>query len=71
MNKTPQSHFHMSTPETTSGQVSRPNSSPDTRKDWTKWVDNFPESKIEEPPLKKRALSTVSICFKLNYVCNA
>ncbi|XP_071855891.1 mutagen-sensitive 101 [Bombus fervidus] len=56
MNKTPQSQFH--TPETASGQVSRPNSSPDTRKDWAKWVDNFPESKIEEPPLKKRALST-------------
>nr|XP_012145489.1 PREDICTED: DNA topoisomerase 2-binding protein 1 [Megachile rotundata]XP_012145498.1 PREDICTED: DNA topoisomerase 2-binding protein 1 [Megachile rotundata] len=58
MNKTPQSPFHVSTPETPYGQVFRPDPSPDTRKGWVKWVDNFPDLRVEEPPLKKRALST-------------
>lgn len=69
MNKTPQSPFHVSTPETPYGQVFKPNPSPDTRKGWVKWVDNFPDLRVEEPPLKKRALSTVIITFyKLNYI---
>ncbi|OAD60789.1 DNA topoisomerase 2-binding protein 1-A [Eufriesea mexicana] len=58
MNKTPQSPFHVTTPETPYGQVFKPNPSPDTRKGWVKWVDNFPDLRVEEPPLKKRALST-------------
>ncbi|XP_076755410.1 mutagen-sensitive 101 isoform X1 [Xylocopa sonorina] len=58
MNKTPQSPFHVATPETPYGQVFKPNPSPDTRKGWIKWVDNFPDLRVEEPPLKKRALST-------------
>ena len=68
MNKTPQSPFHVATPETPYGQVFKPNPSPDTRKGWIKWVENLPDLRVEEPPLKKRALSTVSICCKLNYV---
>lgn len=69
MNKTPQSPFHVSTPETPYGQVFKPNPSPDTRKGWVKWVDNFPDLRVEEPPLKKRALSTVIITFyKFNYI---
>ncbi|CAK9821901.1 DNA topoisomerase 2-binding protein 1-A [Anthophora retusa] len=58
MNKTPQSPFHVSTPETPYGQVFKPDPSPETRKGWVKWVDNFPDLRVEEPPLKKRALST-------------
>ncbi|XP_015431486.1 PREDICTED: DNA topoisomerase 2-binding protein 1 [Dufourea novaeangliae] len=58
MNKTPQSPFHVSTPETPYGQVFKSNPSPDTRKGWVKWVDNFPDLRVEEPPLKRRALST-------------
>ncbi|XP_076684949.1 DNA topoisomerase 2-binding protein 1-like isoform X2 [Andrena cerasifolii] len=58
MNKTPQSPFHVSTPETPYGQVFKPNPSPDTRKGWVKWVDNFPDLRVEEPPLKRRAPST-------------
>lgn len=65
MNKTPQSPFHVATPETPYGQVFKPNPSPDTRKGWVKWVDNFPDLRVEEPPLKKRALSTVSIFIDL------
>lgn len=71
MNKTPQSPFHVSTPETPYGQVFKPNPSPDTRKGWVKWVDNFPDLRVEEPPLKKRALSTVIITFykyTFNYI---
>ncbi|XP_076286587.1 mutagen-sensitive 101 isoform X2 [Lasioglossum baleicum] len=58
MNKTPQSPFHVSTPETPYGQVYKPNPSPETRKGWLKWINNFPDLRVEEPPLKKRALST-------------
>ncbi|KAG7202053.1 hypothetical protein KM043_004733 [Ampulex compressa] len=56
--KTPQSPFHVSTPETPYGQVFKENPSPDTRKGWIKWVDNFPDLRVEEPPLKRRAPST-------------
>ncbi|TGZ37603.1 DNA topoisomerase 2-binding protein 1 [Temnothorax longispinosus] len=58
MNQTPKSPFHVSTPETPYGQVFKPNPSPDTRKGWIKWVDNFPDLQIAEPPLKRRAPST-------------
>ncbi|KAF3420403.1 hypothetical protein E2986_06198 [Frieseomelitta varia] len=58
MNKTSQSPFHVATPETPYGQVFKPNPSPDTRKGWIKWVDNLPDLRVEEPPLKRRALST-------------
>ncbi|XP_076160180.1 mutagen-sensitive 101 isoform X1 [Ptiloglossa arizonensis] len=58
MNKTPQSPFHVSTPETPYGQVFKPNPSPETRKGWVKWADNFPDLRVEEPPLKRRPVST-------------
>ncbi|KAI4486795.1 hypothetical protein M0804_006165 [Polistes exclamans] len=58
MNNTPQSPFHVSTPETPYGQVFKPNPSPDTRKAWVKWVNNFPDLRVEEPPPKRRAPST-------------
>ncbi|KAI4502718.1 hypothetical protein M0802_001762 [Mischocyttarus mexicanus] len=58
MNNTPPSPFHVSTPETPYGQVIKPNPSPDTRKAWVKWVNNFPDLRIEEPPPKRRAPST-------------
>ncbi|XP_012528474.1 DNA topoisomerase 2-binding protein 1 isoform X2 [Monomorium pharaonis] len=58
MNQTPQSPFHVSTPETPYGQVFKPNPSPETRKGWIKWVDNFPDLQVSEPPLKRRAPST-------------
>lgn len=58
MNQTPPSPFHVSTPESPYGQVFKPNPSPDTRKGWVKWVDNFPDLQIIEPPLKRRAPST-------------
>ncbi|XP_011691670.1 PREDICTED: DNA topoisomerase 2-binding protein 1 isoform X2 [Wasmannia auropunctata] len=55
---TPQSPFHVSTPETPYGQVFKPNPSPNTRKGWAKWADNFPDLQVEEPPIKRRAPST-------------
>ncbi|XP_015175176.1 PREDICTED: DNA topoisomerase 2-binding protein 1 isoform X3 [Polistes dominula] len=58
MNSTPQSPFHVSTPETPYGQVFKPNPSPDTRKAWVKWVNNFPDLRVEEPLPKRRAPST-------------
>ncbi|XP_043677454.1 DNA topoisomerase 2-binding protein 1 isoform X1 [Vespula pensylvanica] len=58
MNSTPPSPFHVSTPETPYGQVIKPNPSPDTRKAWIKWVNDFPDLRVEEPPLKRRAPST-------------
>lgn len=58
MNSTPHSPFHVSTPETPYGQIFKPNPSPDTRKAWVKWVDNFPDLRVEEPPPKRRAPST-------------
>lgn len=61
MNQTPHSPFHVSTPDTPYGQVFKSDPSPDTRKGWVKWVDNFPDLQVTEPPLKRRAPSTVSI----------
>ncbi|XP_033326690.2 mutagen-sensitive 101 [Megalopta genalis] len=58
MNTTPQSPFHVSTPETPYGQVFKPNPSPDTRKGWLKWINNFPDLRVKEPPLKRRPPST-------------
>ncbi|XP_025993748.1 DNA topoisomerase 2-binding protein 1 isoform X2 [Solenopsis invicta] len=58
MHQTPQSPFHVSTPETPYGQVFKPNPSPDTRKGWIKWVDNFPDLQTSEPPFKRRPPST-------------
>ncbi|XP_035738544.1 DNA topoisomerase 2-binding protein 1-A-like isoform X1 [Vespa mandarinia] len=58
MNSTPPFPFHVSTPETPYGQVIKPNPSPDTRKAWIKWVNDFPDLRVEEPPLKRRAPST-------------
>jgi len=72
MNQTPQSPFHVSTPETPYGQVFKPNPSPDTRKGWIKWVDNFPDLQVAEPPIKRRAPSTVSTVFSSKndfYLC--
>jgi hypothetical protein len=61
MNQTPQSPFHVSTPETPYGQIFKSDPSPDTRKGWVKWIDNFPDLQVTEPPLKRRAPSTVNI----------
>ncbi|KMQ95888.1 dna topoisomerase 2-binding protein 1-like protein [Lasius niger] len=58
MNQTPHSPFHVSTPDTPYGQVFKSDPSPDTRKGWVKWVDNFPDLQVTEPPLKRRAPST-------------
>ncbi|XP_011866675.1 PREDICTED: DNA topoisomerase 2-binding protein 1 isoform X2 [Vollenhovia emeryi] len=58
MNQTPPSPFHVSTPDTPYGQVFQPNPSPDTRKEWLKWVNNFPDLHIAEPPVKRRNPST-------------
>lgn len=51
-NGTPQSPFHVSTPQTPYGQVFKDNPSPETRKAYAKWIDGLPE-KCEEPPRKK------------------
>lgn len=64
MNKTPQSPFHVSTPETPYGAMFKDNPSPDTRKGWVKWINNFPDLRESEPPPKRRAPSTV-ISFNL------
>ena len=61
MNKTPQSPFHVNTPETPYGIMFKDNPSPDTRKGWVKWIDNFPDLRENEPPPKRRAPSTVII----------
>ncbi|XP_012219736.2 DNA topoisomerase 2-binding protein 1 isoform X1 [Linepithema humile] len=53
-----QSPFHISTPETPYGQVFEPNPSPNTRKQWIKFADNFPDLRVSEPPLKRRLPST-------------
>ncbi|PNF40863.1 hypothetical protein B7P43_G15936 [Cryptotermes secundus] len=56
---TPKGPFSVSTPETPYGQVLRPNPSPETRKNWKKWIDNFPDFQKEmSPPERKRKLST-------------
>lgn len=61
INQSPKSPFHVSTPDSPYGQIFKSNPSPDTRKGWVKWVDNFPDLQVAEPPLKRRAPSTVSI----------
>ncbi|XP_017886293.1 DNA topoisomerase 2-binding protein 1 isoform X2 [Ceratina calcarata] len=58
MNTSAQSPFHVSTPESPYGQIFKPNPSPETRKMWAKWINGFPDLRVEEPPLKKRPLST-------------
>lgn len=57
---TPKGPFSVSTPQTPYGQVLKPNPSPETRKNWKKWIDNFPDFQKEmSPPERKRKLSTV------------
>lgn len=57
---TPKGPFYVATPETPYGQVLRPNPSPQTRKNWKKWIDNFPDFQKEiSPPPRKRKPSTV------------
>lgn len=65
MNKTPQSPFHVNTPETPYGAFIKDNPSPDTRKGWVKWINNFPDLRETDnpPPTKRRAPSTVIILF--------
>ncbi|XP_051154922.1 DNA topoisomerase 2-binding protein 1 isoform X2 [Leptopilina boulardi] len=60
MNKTPQSPFHVNTPETPYGAFIKDNPSPDTRKGWVKWINNFPDLRETDnpPPTKRRAPST-------------
>ncbi|XP_050451407.1 DNA topoisomerase 2-binding protein 1-A isoform X2 [Cataglyphis hispanica] len=58
MNQSPKSPFHVSTPDSPYGQIFKSNPSPETRKGWVKWVDNFPDLQVTEPPLKRRAPST-------------
>lgn len=66
---TPKGPFSVSTPQTPYGQVLKPNPSPDTRKNWKKWIDNFPDfGKEIVSPKRKRKLSTVRfviVCFLL------
>lgn len=57
---TPKGPFSVSTPQTPYGQVLKPNPSPETRKNWKKWIDNFPDFQKEKSPERKRKLSTVS-----------
>lgn len=57
---TPKGPFFVSTPQSPYGQVLKPNPSPETRKNWKKWIDNFPDfQKERSPPKRKRKLSTV------------
>lgn len=56
------SPFHVHTPNSPLGQVfTGPNPSPKTRKFWAKWLDDLPFAEVSEPPIKRRAPSTVSI----------
>jgi hypothetical protein len=58
---TPKGPFSVSTPQTPYGQVLKPNPSPETRKNWKKWIDSFPDFQKEvKSPERKRKLSTVS-----------
>jgi hypothetical protein len=62
---TPKGPFSVSTPQTPYGQVLKPNPSPETRKNWKKWIDNFPDfQKEKRSPERKRKLSTVSYVQK-------
>jgi hypothetical protein len=57
---TPKGPFSVSTPQTPYGQVLKPNPSPETRKNWKKWIDSFPDFEKEiSSPKRKRKLSTV------------
>lgn len=58
LNTTSESPFHVSTPDSPYGQVFRSNPSPETRKAWAKWINGFPDLRVEEPPVKKKPLST-------------
>ena len=58
--KTPQSPFHVTTPDTPYGQIFKDNPSPKTRKAWLKFTNNIPDLREKEPPYKKRR-STVNI----------
>ncbi|XP_011498023.1 PREDICTED: DNA topoisomerase 2-binding protein 1-A [Ceratosolen solmsi marchali] len=58
--KTPQSPFHISTPETPYGQMFKENPSPRTRKAWVKWIDHFPDLPMEEPSPKRRRSTPLS-----------
>ncbi|XP_016844726.1 DNA topoisomerase 2-binding protein 1-A [Nasonia vitripennis] len=62
--KTPQSPFHISTPETPYGQLFKENPSPRTRKGWVKWIDHFPDIPIEEPPPKRKRSTPMSEVFR-------
>ncbi|KDR12289.1 DNA topoisomerase 2-binding protein 1-B isoform X2 [Zootermopsis nevadensis] len=56
---TPKGPFSVSTPQTPYGQVLKPDPSPDTKKNWKKWIDNFPDfGKEIVSPKRKRKLST-------------
>lgn len=58
--QTPKGPFSVSTPQTPYGQILKPNPSPETRKNWKKWIDNFPDfQKKKNSPKRKRKLSTV------------
>ncbi|XP_057320530.1 DNA topoisomerase 2-binding protein 1-A isoform X3 [Microplitis mediator] len=54
---TPQSPFHVNTPETPYGQIFRTNPSPNLRKACAKWIDSLPD-KVEAPQPRQRAPST-------------
>ena len=58
-----QSPFHVATPDSPYGQLFKPDPSPETRKEWAKWIDGLPDFRVEEPPPKKRATVTVSLKF--------
>lgn len=58
--QTPKGPFSVSTPQTPYGQILKPNPSPETKKNWKKWIDNFPDfQKKKSSPKRKRKLSTV------------
>lgn len=59
MNKTPHSPFHISTPDTPYGAIFQENPSPNTRKDWVRWINHLPDLRgTETPPPPKRRAST-------------
>lgn len=58
--QTPKGPFSVSTPQTPYGQILKPDPSPETRKNWKKWIDNFPDfQKKKNSPKRKRKMSTV------------
>ncbi|XP_043474546.1 DNA topoisomerase 2-binding protein 1-A isoform X2 [Leptopilina heterotoma] len=57
--KTPESPFHVRTPDTPYGAIFTENPSPNTRKEWLKWINRFPDLRgTETPPPPKRRAST-------------